>query len=223
MKPEKSDGRHGARSEKDLFDTDGVVEIRRVRGDVEMDELYRFVHDCYVASGYCTPQPDGKLIHYPHLAGIPETTVLVALHRGKIVGTNTWTLDGPAGMHVDRDFPRDVDEIRREGRLLACSYRIATRAGYRNERSIVLGLIRETLNQFVDIGGQTALFSFTPRHERVYQRLLNMTTLAYCPKCHDFDTPLVLMRMDVEKVSREWFRERASGGDNELHRAEASR
>jgi hypothetical protein len=186
------------------------IEVRRVRDEAEMEDVYRLTHDCFVASGYCTPKPDGRLIHHPHLHGIPQTTVLVAVVNDEIVGTNTWTLDGPAGLHVDRDFRQEVDAIRGEGRILACSYRIVTRVGYRNERSIVTGLIRETLNQFVAIGGQTAVFSFNPKHERVYQRLLNMATIARRTDCRDFNTPLVLMRMDVEKVPEGWIRPRSA-------------
>jgi hypothetical protein len=183
-----------------------VIEVRRIEGEAELDAVYRLTHDCFVERGYCPPQPGARLIHHPHLDRIPETTILVAVVDGEIVGTNSWTLDGPAGLHVDKDFKRETDAIRAEGRVLASSWRIATRSGYRHDRHVVIGLIRETIRQFADVGGQTSVFTFNPRHERIYERLLNMTTVARRPDCCDFASPLVFMRMDMEKVPAYWFK-----------------
>ena len=69
----------------------GALQIRPIRDDCELDEIHRLVHDAYLDAGLIRPQPGGRLIYYPHLDGIPETTVLVAELNGVIVGTSTLT------------------------------------------------------------------------------------------------------------------------------------
>ncbi|MFH1023802.1 MAG: hypothetical protein V1809_10505 [Planctomycetota bacterium] len=180
------------------------VVIRPIESDGELDEVYRITHDAYVERGYCRPRPAGRLVHYPHLDGISETTVFVAVVEGTIVGTNSLTVDGPAGLQVDEDFKTECDEIRKEGRMLAASWRLATRNAYRDERNVIMGLIKETVMCAVDMGVLTCVFTFNPRHERVYQRLLNMKTVVRSEGTAGLDNaPAVFMRCDVENLP-EW-------------------
>jgi hypothetical protein len=160
-----------------------------------------------VALGYCDPRPDGKLIHYPHLDGIPETTVLVALLDGQVVGTNSLTLDGPRGLHVDHDFKPACDAIRGEGRRLAASWRIGTRNRVRQDARVVFGLIQATLRLGLQYGMQTCVFTFQTRHERIYQKLLNLRTVA---RMEASATGLrngstVFMRLDREHIPAPWL------------------
>ena len=62
---------------KHVEDSEGFS-IRPMYTELELDQIYKLTHDAYVERGYCEPQPGGKLIHYPHLDHIPETTILVA-------------------------------------------------------------------------------------------------------------------------------------------------
>ncbi|MFH1022798.1 MAG: hypothetical protein V1809_05365 [Planctomycetota bacterium] len=177
------------------------IVIRPVQNSGEMDDVYRLTHDSYVERGYCVPQPDGRLIHYPHLDGISETTMLVAIWNGRIVGTNSLTFDGPEGLHVDAEFKTECDVLRATGRRLGASWRIATRKDCRDERKVIMGLIRETVRSFVSEGGETCVFTFNPRHERVYQRLLNMKTVARSEGTAGLtNAPAVFMRCDVETL-----------------------
>ncbi|MFH1022485.1 MAG: hypothetical protein V1809_03790 [Planctomycetota bacterium] len=177
------------------------VTVRSVRNEWEMDEVYRMTHDAYVERGYTVPRPDGRLIHYPHLDGIPETTVLVAEVEGELVGTNSFTFDNSFGLPDDVDFRRECDAIRQEGRKLAASWRLVTRSGYRDERQIVMGLIQESIRRIVETGVTTCLFTFNPRHERVYQRLLNMKTVARSGETSGLqNAPAVFMRCDFETL-----------------------
>ncbi|MFH1023161.1 MAG: hypothetical protein V1809_07205 [Planctomycetota bacterium] len=177
------------------------VVVRPIENDDELDEVYRITHDAYVERGYCAPQSDGRLIHYPRHDGIPETTVLIAERNDRIVGTNSLTLDGPNGLPVDEDFGRDCERIRATGRRLAASWRIATRKDCREERNIAMGLIRETLRLCLLKGVETCLFTFNPRHERIYQRLLNMRTVARSEGTAGLsNAPAVFMRCDEETL-----------------------
>lgn len=177
------------------------VEISVARTPEEMEAVYRMTHDAYVEMGFIRPRPGGKLVHYPHLDFIPETTVLLARLDGRIVGTNSLTLDGPVGLHVDEDFKAETDRIRAEGRALAASYRINTCPEVRLRNAIVLGLIRETVRRALACGVETCLFIFHKRHERVYRRLLNMRTVAERPEIACVEHfPAVFMRCDFEAL-----------------------
>ena len=177
-----------------------------IRHSWDLEEVYRLTHDAYLARGYCLPQPDGRLVHYPHLDGIPETTVLVAILNGAVAGTNSLTLDGLRGLHVDHDFKAECDAVRAEGRTLAASWRIATQEELRNETRVVMALIQETVRLLIQKGVQTCVFTFNPRHERIYKKLLNMETLAR----HEGsvgalqNAPAVFMRLDTEKIPERW-------------------
>ncbi len=180
--------------------------IRPIQSKAELEEVYRLTHDAYVEEGYCRPRPDGRLIHYPDLDQARETTILVALEEGRIVGTNSLTLDGPSGLHVDKDYGPECQAIRQTGRALASSWRIATHRSCRDQRKIVMSLITETVVRAVDFGVESCLFTFNPRHERIYKRLLNMRTIAHSSGTQGLlNAPSVFMRCDLETLPERWL------------------
>jgi len=171
--------------------------IRPVRNEQEMDEVYRLTHDAYVEQGYIKPQPDGRLRHYTEVDAAPENMVLVALEDNAIVGTVSITLDGPAGLHVDHDFRAECDAIRAEGRSVGASWRIITEPGHRSSMAVVVELIRSTIDVLNRFEVETILCTFNPRHERVYQRLFGMSTVARCTTVDEVASAAVLMRASI--------------------------
>jgi len=155
--------------------------------------------------GYCKPQPDSRLNHYPHLDDIPETTVLIAISEGRIIGTNSLTMDGEHGLPVDADYKWQTDKIREEGRKLAASWRIVTGV---HGRKVVLGLVACTVDIGVQLGVQTCLFAVHPHHKRIYERILNMEALDSHQRSMEglSHAPSVLMRWDIEKCPDKWLR-----------------
>jgi hypothetical protein len=167
-----------------------------------MDHVYRLVHDVYVERGYCDPQPDGRLRHYRYLDDIPESTVLVALSGGEIVGTCTLTFDGPRGLNVDEDFKEEADALRREGGLLCSVWRIATSPRCRGGPRVVLALITETIRLGVESGVTQCLIVCTPRHERIYRRLIRTQPLRVKSELRGIrNTAAALVRVDVEATA----------------------
>lgn len=171
--------------------------IRPVRNDREMNEVYRLTHDAYVEQGYIKPQPDGRLRHYTEVDAAPENMVLVALEDDAIVGTVSVTLDGPAGLHVDHDFRAECDAIRAEGHTVGASWRIITEPGHRSSMAVVVELIRSTIDVLNRFEVETILCTFNPRHERVYQRLFGMSTVAHCTTVDEVASAAVLMRASI--------------------------
>jgi len=181
----------------------------RIAKPADMDAVYRLTHDAYVGQGYCEPQPDGMLRHYPHLDGIPETTVFVAEKDGVIIGTNSLTLDGPRGLHVDDDFPYSVAEVRRfcqaDGERLGASWRIVTCQKAHESMRVVVELVDITIKKSIAEHVDVLLFSFHPgRHERIWRRLLGLTTLCHADRCKAVSAPCVLMMGTVSGIAANW-------------------
>lgn len=186
--------------------------IREARTLRELDEVHRVTHDSIVGAGYMAPQVGGRIISYPALDPSPLTTILIAVEDGRIVGTNSVTADGPLGLHTDVYFPAETDAVRQEGRRLVSSFRIATDPGWcsRHGNALVLDLVKWTA--FVAIHKyrfETMLCAFNPKHEVLYRRLLDATTIARREDLGhgEVKAGAVLMRIERTDVERKLGRE----------------
>lgn len=170
----------------------------------DMDDVYRITYDAYLDMNYCEYQSEARLIHYPHLDNIPETTVLVAVEDREVIGTVSLTTDSIHGLHVDSDYKAECDKVRTEGRRLAAAWRLVTTD---HDRRVVMDLIGHMVHVGVSFGVETCLFTFNPHHERVYKRLLNMETIAnHSGSVHGLkNAPSVLMRLDKEACPLRWL------------------
>lgn len=183
--------------------------IRKCSGIRELDDVYRLAHDCYLERKYCDPQPDGRLIQYPHLDNIPETTVLVAYSRPGLIGTVSITVDSKRGFNVEEDFPDEVESARAEGITLASSWRLASRNDNRHEKKVVMKLLEHNFKYIFNVLKADALMStFNPRHERIYQRLFKFRTIARSNTSVGKlkNAPAVLMRLDRDAIPARWLR-----------------
>jgi hypothetical protein len=178
--------------------TRGDIRLRITESGHDMDAVYRLTYDCYVAKGYCLPNSSGRLIHYPHLDGLEETTVLVIeTGGGEIVGTCSTTTDNPHGLHVDEDFLSEANQVREEGGVLASSWRIAVDPKYRSGSRVACMLIKGVIEIWHMSGVDTALMTFGPCHEAFYRRYANCMTIARSEGLKDIqNTAAVLMRWD---------------------------
>src|SRR5438552_3052516 len=114
--------------------------IRPIANDDELLMVHRLTHDCYVSKGYAAPQPDRRLVHYADFDGLPQTTVIVAIRRGEVIGSVSMTLDGPWGLTVDKDFKDVCDSLRYAGRSLAVIWRLVMKDSVKPSRRILMAL-----------------------------------------------------------------------------------
>ena len=90
--------------------------------------------------------------------------------------------------------------------MLAAVWRIVTCPRCRGDRRVVMALIRETVKRVVGAGIETCVFTFNPRHEAVYMRLLNMVSVARKEAIAGLaNAPAVLMRWDLERCPPRWL------------------
>ena len=176
------------------------LEIREAVRNSEFRTVYELTYRVYVEDGYCEKREDRKLQHYSHLDEIPETTVIIGLHEGELVGTVSVTVDGPTGLHVDADFPEKMLEIRLglHGRKLGASWRIITDRGFRHERVLALALMRAAFVAIINCGIDVLVCSFNPKHAGFYNRFLGFQTIANGTCKSVGDKAAVLMVYDVE-------------------------
>jgi len=187
------------------------IYIRKALSLQDLEAAWRLTHDLFVAEGYADPRPDGMLRHYPHLDFAPETTVLVAEDLyGRIVGTCSLTVDGPAGLNMDDDFKDIVDgirmECRREGKKLGAGWRLATAADAHNSLDVALKLISAMIEELAAQELGVILFVFNPRHERFYQKTIGLRTISAQVRGARSvkGAPAVLMRGDRDEILARW-------------------
>lgn len=167
-------------------------------------DVYRLTYREYLSAGYIAPNADKVLAHYAELDTIAETTVFGAYSGNELIGTNSLTVDGPMGLHVDHDFPDQVRRIRRwcKGRALAlgASWRIVTDRKIRRGFAVLMELVRATVRKSCELGLHVTLCSFHPQHERTYHRLLGFETIARDVCRAAGGSPAVLMYGDSRVI-----------------------
>ncbi|HKQ29873.1 MAG TPA: GNAT family N-acetyltransferase [Burkholderiales bacterium] len=94
-----------------------AFELSPARTVAELAQACSLVHDAYVGLGIATPTPTGMLVSPSHLAH--ETVVFLARARGRVVGTISVIVDGPAGLPLEHDYPSELATLRRHARRLA--------------------------------------------------------------------------------------------------------
>lgn len=186
--------------------------VREAQTIRELDEVHRITHDSIVEAGYMPPQNGGRIISYPELDSSPRTTILVAVEGRRVIGTNSITADGPFGLHTDRHFRAETDVIRREGRRLVSSFRIATDPSWTGRRTLALvqDLVKWSLVVAIHkYDFETILCTFNPKHETVYQRWLAARTVRLIDAMDDdrISAGAVMMRIDRERLPEAVLRE----------------
>jgi hypothetical protein len=184
--------------------------IREAKSPQDMETVWRLTHDMYVAQGYAQVQPNGLLVHYPHLDAIPQTIIWIAEdENGRALGTLSYTDDGPAGLHVDDDFKDVTDAVREECRRsvkrLGASWRIVTQPECRNGLDVVMGLITRYVEYIKLREIDVTLYTFNPKHGSFYKRMLDFEIIAEPRIGHAVQAaPAILMRGELARVVARW-------------------
>jgi hypothetical protein len=181
-----------------------AVVVRPIADGTELDEVHRLTHDAYASKGYIDSNTDGRLIHYPQLDHIPQTTVLVAVKNGIIVGTNSITLDGPAGLPCEKDFLLQIMRERMAGSALCCSWRIITHPDVRDTFTVLYALIKETCKNIIQQKMNVCLMASHPNDALIYLKMLNAQVIGFSKDTTGLhNAPALLVRGDANSLPKQ--------------------
>ncbi len=170
-----------------------------------LPEVNKLVREGFIESGFISGDYNQQVDLYPHLNTIEETTIITAEMNGKIIGTNSMTLDSPAGLHTDIFFKKETDFIRNnENTILGSSWRIATAQEYRRNFRLFLDLIQNSVFAAKQKQIETCLYIFAKKHEEFYKKILDAETITEKKLTIDpkFKILFVLMRTDTENTQK---------------------
>ncbi len=184
------------------------LEVRPIRNLMELQQVYRLTHDCYVEKGYIQPRTSQLLAHYPEFDHIKETTILVAVLDNEIVGSISYTLEGPCGFVITKDYSEACDQVRSEGRQLANAWRLVIKKSCREGNKVLMALVTSVVSTLWHKGITTCFLDVHKKHESAYKRLLNMIPVARQNKVAGLEQDhidAVLMRCDIERLPKKWL------------------
>lgn len=184
--------------------------IKKLEDYSRLKDIYRLTHDSLIERKYIEPQPDGQFNPWPHLDRSKQTTIFTVEDEesGRIIGTNSLSIDGPDGLNTDSLFKEETDRIReRSSSILGSSWRMATVPEYRSNRNLVISLIRETINTALDNKVETCLFVFQQRHVSVYKRLIGAEVVARKQTVlhGDKTVDMSLMEVNAPKIREKFY------------------
>lgn len=187
--------------------------IKKLETEDELDQVYQLTYKMYLEEGYILPNTTGRLKHYEYLDRIPETTIFIITLDDKVVGTNSITIDNQLGLHVDCDkcFDNTISKIRekckKESLTLGSSWRLITDHSLKNDPKIVLELMGKSLEFACKNNIHVALYTFNPKHEKFYSKILGLETIDI-GKCMALDDtpPAILMYSDYRIMYEKWKR-----------------
>jgi hypothetical protein len=181
-----------------------LVQIAQQRE--EYRQAYELLYRAYRVRGYVGPHPAG--IVYRLSYGLPTSRTMVALADvatggTRVVGTLTIVGDGCLGLPMERDYQREVEQLRDRGRRLA---EVSGLAIVQERRSPLLetfyGLTR-FLVQYAFRGGiQDLLITVHPRHATFYREWFCFEPCGPCRPCAAAaGNPGIPCRLDLERLA----------------------
>lgn len=144
-----------------------------------LDDVYRLTHDTLIEAGDIQPKKERKFIAFPDIDHAPETTILIAEKDGVIIGTISFTLDGPNGLHISKWFKDETNYVRNTAQgSIGTFWRIATDRNFRRKRTLVLDLMAYAFSVAIKEKCDFALLISTYRHIRFYQHFIGAEVIA---------------------------------------------
>ncbi len=163
-----------------------------------LDEVYRLTHDTFVMSGEILPQDNGMIATCPHLDKHPNSIILIAEQKDKIIGTITATIDSEIGLNIENWFEKEVNEYRKIlSYNLGSSWRLATDPSFRGSRRLVINLIGRAFNLLIEYGCDICLCALMSKHIKTYQRLMDAEVITTKSVSFDNDIPMELNLVQI--------------------------
>ena len=174
-----------------------VVRVAKTVKDYE--RAFRLLHVAYVYQGIEDVTEDRMRITPQHV--LPESTVFVAYENGKLVATMTVTLDSPAGLPSDADYPDEMRALRKSGAVIVEYGSLAVVK--RCWRSGVVRLLEMAATAWSTkvLGATHAVVGVNPAIEPMYRALYAFEKMGAQRHYHDLDAPVQGLVMEYAKTA----------------------
>lgn len=152
------------------FDPDFQVKIADSQDELEV--AYQLLHDCYTAQKLMSPHVSGLRCNI--FSFLPETTTIVAIYKGKTVGTVTLIKDSRVGLPSDEKYKRENDALRSKGCHLIEVSSLAVAKEFRStNHAVSLLLMKFLYNHAKMMGGTELVITINPRAEKFYRAMFD--------------------------------------------------
>ncbi len=166
-------------------------EIRLATTAQEYEDAFRLVHVGYVFQGIEPLKMVDLRMTEQHV--LPEASVLVAYEGRQIVGTVSVTKDSPAGLPLDKDYPRALDELRRTGaRISEIGSLAVVRRCWHTSLMPLLGMAAARLGFRVNDSTHEVI-GIHPKAAFFYRALFNFHTLGAVQSHAELTAPVIGM------------------------------
>jgi len=148
----------------------------------EWRQALALVSDSYQSCGY---EPAGAVYRFTPYHALPDTVVLVAKERAKVLATFTLVADNTLlGLPVESNYAEEIEQFRQQGRCLLETTCLAERGLAMREFVPVLTALFQLAWQYgLSQGGETNIINVTPQHAHFYRRALGYVPLGPYRAC----------------------------------------
>ncbi|HET8579184.1 MAG TPA: hypothetical protein VFO18_18960 [Methylomirabilota bacterium] len=133
------------------------------------DQVFRLIHDQYVARGYATPHPSGWRLSLHN--ALSTTRVFIARAAQRVIATLTLITESPLGLPMGEIYADELDTLHNEERRFGEVSALAIDPEYRQlGMAILLRLIRMMVLYASELARLTDLcIAVNPRHVALYR------------------------------------------------------
>lgn len=173
-----------------------TFELARTPEDLET--AFRLLHDAYVEQGFIQPQPSGMRLILQH--ALPTTSILVAKHDERVVGTISVMRDTALGLPMEKVF--DLGELRKKGQRVAELSCLAIHPDYRRKMG---GHIFFPLTLFAAMFAQRCfgvdflIWNLFPHHADFYNAIFGSRYLSHESKDY-LGAPATAIQLDLAET-----------------------
>lgn len=163
--------------------------VRLARSADELEHAFTLLHDAYVQKGL--KAPDNRTMHITPQHVLTESLVFVAYDADEAIGTITITRDSPAGLPLDKDYPDEIADLRRQGARLAevGSLAVARRRRY-TRINVLLGMTAQWVARQL-LRATHLVIGVNPSSEGYYRAVFDFQRLGP-PRAHtELSAPVV--------------------------------
>jgi len=186
------------------------IKVEIIKSQSELEEVYKLTYKSYYQAGLIQENKNRKVIHHPELDSMNSTFIIAAKIENRIIGTLTLSIDDRNGLPVDGSFKNETDKIRNEGLKLASCWRIAIDPEYNVSVAVLMKIIQKMVDLIYINDVETVLFSFSPRHAKIYSRMINLIPIAEGKddneQIREEESKVIMMRGSYESLPMKWKR-----------------